>query len=96
MLLKNALAVINGERRQEFSPPPSTPSAAGQSPAATVAAEPPDEPPDTLALSYGFRLALQIYCFSIVRFSTSGRNIAQRNKPKTSATCFFKPCLDQH
>ena len=57
----NALAVINGEKRQEeFWPPPSTPSAAGQSPAATVAAEPPDEPPDTLALSYGFRVALQI------------------------------------
>lgn len=41
------------------SPPPSTPSAAGQMPAATAAAEPPDEPPDALVLSYGLRVALR-------------------------------------
>lgn len=41
------------------SPPPSTPSAAGQIPAATAAEDPPDEPPETLSMLWGLRVALQ-------------------------------------
>src|ERR1044071_3779086 len=36
-------------------PPVSEPSATGTIPAATAAAEPPDEPPETRVVSHGFR-----------------------------------------
>jgi hypothetical protein len=39
-------------------PPPSTPSATGQSPAQTTAADPLDEPPATLPTLYGFLVDL--------------------------------------
>lgn len=45
--------------KDEFKvPPPSTPRATGQSPAATTAADPPEEPPVILPGSYGFLVAL--------------------------------------
>lgn len=40
-------------------PPPSTPSATGHNPAATTAADPLEEPPEILLMSYGFLVALQ-------------------------------------
>jgi len=40
-----------------IDPPPSAPSAIGQSPEATAAAEPLEEPPVARAGSYGFRAA---------------------------------------
>lgn len=40
-------------------PPPSTPRAAGHSPEATTVADPLEEPPEILFVSYGFLAALQ-------------------------------------
>lgn len=40
-------------------PPPSTPRAAGHNPEATTAADPLEEPPEILLISYGFLVALQ-------------------------------------
>ena len=49
-------ATPQNEAGIRIEPPPSVPIASGTSPAATAAAEPPDEPPGTRPVSQGFEV----------------------------------------
>ena len=60
-------------------PPPSTPSATGQRPAQTTAAEPLEEPPATLLALYGFLVDLQ----ALHRHHITGCNEAVGNYTRT-------------
>ena len=56
-------------------PPPSTPRATGHNPAATTAADPLEEPPAILLMSYGFLVALHK---SLIDEGISSRDINEK------------------